>query len=241
MNIRPYTYTALIILIIVAGLVSGCEKIPTEVITAVPVNKVAVATITEIEGSGLTGTATFTEVDAEVHVIIEVQNTTAGLHAMHLHTGSSCADAESHWHPMGIPAGTPGIPVVQATRNTPPIGIGEIGNISVGEDGVGTLEFTTPFWSVGGDPNTDILGKLIMIHETGDTFLTNPHTHHMNMQMEMNMEMDMNMEVDTQMVQPHEHPPGTLPHSHANASATVPPIQPGGGAKIGCGMIVLME
>ena len=66
MNIRPYTYTALIILIIVTGLVSGCEKIPTEVITAAPVDKVAVATISEIDGSGLTGTATFTEVEGGV-------------------------------------------------------------------------------------------------------------------------------------------------------------------------------
>ncbi len=39
------------------------------------------------------------------------------------------------------------------------------------------LEFTTSFWSVGSDPSTDILGKLILIHETGDTFQTNPHTH----------------------------------------------------------------
>ena len=155
---------------------------------------------------------------------------------MHPHTGS-CTDIGPHWHPMGIPAGIPGIPVVQATLDTPPIGIGEIGNISVGEDGTGILEFTTPFWSLNGDPNTDILGKLIMIHETGDTFLTNPHAHQMNMQMDMNI----NMEVDTQMVQPHEHLPGTPPHSHANTSATVPPIQPGGGARIGCGTIVLIE
>ena len=232
MNIR--SYIALITLIIIkTGLMIGCEKIPTEVITAAPTNKVAVATITEIDGSGLTGIATFTEVERGVHVVIEIQNAIPGLHAMHLHTGSSCADAGPHWHPMGIPPGTPGIPVVQATLDTPPIGIGEVGNISVGKDGTGNIEFTTPFWSLGGDPDTDILGKLIMIHETGDTFLTNPHAHQMNMQMDTNTDMET--------VQPHSHPPGTPAHSHANTSAVVPPIQPGGGAKIGCGMIVLME
>ena len=237
MNIRPDTYIAFITLIVVTCFVTGCEKIPTEIITAEPVDKIAVATISEIDGSGITGTTTFTEVDGGVHVVIEVQNTTPGLHAMHLHIGSSCADAGPHWHPMGTPAGTPGIPVVQAALNTPPIGIGEVGNISVDEDGAGTIEFTTPFWSLGGDPNTDILGKLIMIHETGDTFLTNPHAHQTNMQTDMNTEMDMQMET----TEPHTHPPGTHPHPHANTSATVPPIQPGGGAKIGCGMIVLME
>lgn len=237
MHVRYNTFAALITFIITACLVSGCERIPTQVITEKPIEKVAVATITEIDGSGLTGTATFTEIDEMIHVVIEVQNATSGLHAMHLHTGSSCADAGPHWHPMGVPAGTPGIPVVQATLDTPPIGIGEIGNISVGEEGTGVLEFMTPFWSLGGDPNTDVLGKLIMIHEAGDTFLTNPHAHQTNAQMDMNMEADTNMET----IPPHFHPPGTLPHSHANTRMNLPPIQPGGGAKIGCGLIELME
>ena len=104
-------------------------------------------------------------------------------------------------------------------------------SISVSEDGTGILEFKTPFWSLGGDPNTDILGKLIMVHETGDTFLTNPHASHMPMNADMNMER----------VQPHFHPPGTPPHSHPNVQMNIPPILPGGGAKIGCGLIVLKE
>ena len=231
MNIRFYTYTALITLIAGVLLGTGCEKIPTQVITSEPVDKIATATISEKNGSGLTGTATFTEMGGMVHVAIEIWGATSGLHAIHLHTGSSCVDAGPHWHPMGIPAGTPGIPVVQATLNTPPIGVGEVGNISVSEDGTGVLEFKTLFWSLGGDPNTDILGKLIMIHETGDTFLTNPHAQPMNTQTDMNMET----------VQPHFHPPGTPPHSHPNAQMNVPAIQPGGGAKIGCGVIALME
>ncbi len=231
MNIRSYAYVVLITLIMAICLIVGCEKIPTQMITVEPVDKVAVATISEMDGSGLTGTATFTEVNEGIHVIIEIQNATPGLHAMHLHTGSSCIDIGPHWHPMEVPIGTPGIPVVQATLNTLPIGVGEVGNISVSEDGTGILEFKTPFWSLGGDPNTDILGKLIMVHETGDTFLTNPHAQHMNTQMDMNMET----------VQPHFHPPGTPPHSHANTQMRTPPIQPGGGAKIGCGLIELTE
>ena len=227
MDFKRYTCKVIITLIILTCLAMGCEKIPTQMITLEPIDKVAVATISEIGGSGLIGTATFTEMDGVVHVVIEIQNAAPGLHAMHLHIGSSCNDIGPHWHPMEIPAGTPGIPVVQATRNTPPIGVGEVGNISVGEDSTGILEFKTPFWSLGGDPNTDILGKLIMVHETGDTFLTNPHAHTMNMPMET--------------IQPHFHPAGTPPHSHANAQTTIPTILPGGGAKIGCGMIALIE
>ena len=174
-DVRHHTISVLVVAIISCFCV-GCEWIPTEVITTTPIEKVAVANISAIDGSNLSGKATFTEVDNGVHVRIEIQNTSAGLHATHLHLGS-CDDIGAHWHPTGIPAGTVGVPVADSTLDSPPIGIGEIGNIPVGEDGTGTLEFTTSFWSVGGDPNTDILGKLILIHETGDTFRTNPHAH----------------------------------------------------------------
>lgn len=174
-HIKHYTISVLVVFI-VSCLCLGCEWIPTEVITTTPIEKNAVATITAIDGSDLTGTATFTEVDDGVHVRIEIENTSTGLHATHIHLGS-CDNIGPHWHPTDIPAGASGVPVAEATFETLPIGIGEIGNITVAENGVGTLEFTTPFWSVGGDQSTDILNKLILIHETGDTFRTNPHAH----------------------------------------------------------------
>ncbi|MCE2402908.1 superoxide dismutase family protein [Candidatus Poribacteria bacterium] len=173
--VKSYTCVLLFVLILTTWLVIGCERIPTEVITAEPGDKVAVATISAIDGSDLTGTAMFTETDSGVHVVIEIEDAVSGLHAAHLHIGSGCDDVGPHWHPMDVQAGTVGVSVAEATLGTPPIGVGEIGNISVGTDGIGVLEFTTPFWSVGGDPSTDILGKLILIHETGDTFQINPH------------------------------------------------------------------
>ena len=176
MRIKYNTHAALITLIITACLVSSCERIPTQVITTQPVEKVAVAVISEKDGSGLTGKATFAEVNGTVHVQIEIQNASPGLHAAHLHIGS-CTAVGPHWHPMEVPAGTVGVPVAEATPEMPPIGVGEIGNIPVNEDGTGVLEFTTPLWSLGGDPNTDILGKLMLIHETGDTFQTHPYGH----------------------------------------------------------------
>ena len=183
MLIRYNTYIVLLTLIITVWLMSGCERIPTQVVTTeVPDEKIAVAVIAEKDGSGLTGKAAFTEMDGMVHVRIEIQNATPGLHATHLHEGT-CADVGAHWHPMGVPAGTIGVPVAEATPEMPPIGVGEIGNIPVGEDGTGVLEFKTPLWSLGGDPGTDILGKLLLIHETGDTFQTHPHAHHTAMAM----------------------------------------------------------
>ncbi|RKU30858.1 hypothetical protein C6497_04065 [Candidatus Poribacteria bacterium] len=172
----PYINSCLLIFIILVSLIGvGCERISTEVIPTTPVNRVAVANITALDGSHLKGTANFTEMNNVVYVAIQIHNATPGLHAAHLHTGKDCSDVGPHWHPMEISAGTTGISVAEATLDTPPIGIGEIGNIHVNENGHGILEFTTPFWSVGDDPSTDILNKLILIHETGDTFQTNPH------------------------------------------------------------------
>ena len=234
MDIRHRTYAVLITLIVAACLVIGCEDIPMQVITVEPIDKVAVAVISEKDGSGLTGKATFAEVDGTVHVRIEIQNASPGLHAAHLHIGS-CTDVGPHWHPMEVPAGTVGVPVAEATSDMPPIGVGEIGNIPVDEDGTGVLEFTTSLWSLGGAPSTDILGKLMLIHETGDTFQTNPHPHHMmpnteagththNMgQMQMEMEIVeavhactltvLSQQIDLEM---EHHLPGQVvdPHSH---------------------------
>lgn len=239
MNIRHRTYAVLITVMMATCLVSSCENMPTQIVTTAPIEKVAVAVISEKDGSSLTGKATFAEVGGTVHVRIEIQNASPGLHAAHLHIGS-CTDVGPHWHPMEVPAGTVGVPVAEATSDMSPIGVGEIGNIPVGEDGTGVLEFTTSLWSLGGAPSTDILGKLMLIHETGDTFQTNPHTHHMmpnteagththnmgQMQMEMEIvaathvctlavlgqQIDLEMEhhLPGQVVDPHSHDPVEL-------------------------------
>ena len=144
----------------------------------------AVAVINEINGSGLIGTATFTAMNDIVHVVIEIKNASERLHASHLHDGD-CAEIGPHWHPMSIPSGYSGVPVAEATLEAPPIGIGEIGNILVDETGTGTLEFTTPFWTIGTGETNDILGRLIVVHEAGDSFLENlTHQEHAEMEVE---------------------------------------------------------
>ena len=99
MRTKSYAYTILITFITVACLVSGCEKIPTQVITTEAVAKTAVAVISEKDGSGLIGRATFAEMEGAVHVRIDIQNATPGLHAAHLHIGT-CTDVGPHWHPI---------------------------------------------------------------------------------------------------------------------------------------------
>lgn len=244
-NSKLQLHSLLSIAIIFATcLIAGCEKIPTQVIPPSPEGKTAMATITEKPGtdSGITGTAVFMESEGTLHVRIEIQGAAPGPHAAHLHNGADCANAEGHWHPTHIPIGTIGVPIVEATPEMPPVGRGEIGNIQVGEDGTGTLEFTTSLWSLGGAPGTDILGKLVMIHEKGDTFETPPV-------------------VDADIAPPVEETPVIVipgldePIERVEVQQPVlvtkmaepgddpalAPIVIGGGARLACGVIALME
>ena len=242
-NLKHHSMLSIAV-ILATCLIAGCEKIPTQVMPPTPEGKTAVATITEKPGtdSGITGTAVFMESEGKVHVRIEIQGAAPGPHAAHLHNGTDCANAEGHWHPTHIPIGTIGIPIVEATAEMPPVGRGEIGNIQVGEYGTGTLEFTTSFWSLGGDSGTDILGKLLMIHEKGDTFETPPA-------------------VDADIAPPVEQPPVIVipgpgePIERVKVPEPVlvtkmadpaddpalAPIVVGGGARLACGVITLTE
>lgn len=194
----------------------GCDRVQKQtdhiVSPEVTLNQ-AVAVINEINGSGLMGTATFTQMDGMVHVVIEIKNASEGLHASHLHDGD-CAEIGPHWHPMNIPSGYSGIPVAEATLKMPPIGIGEIGNIPVDETRTGILEFKTPFWTIGTGETNDILGKLIVIHEAGDSFLESlRHQEHG--------------------IMPMEHAPMEMETAPAESHQIV--MTPG--AKIGCGVV----
>ena len=56
-----------------------------------------------------------------------------------------------------------------------PFHSGDIGNINVGSDGVGRLELTAKDrWSIGGSPETNILGKAIIVHAGEDDFTSQP-------------------------------------------------------------------
>lgn len=175
-----------------------------------------VANITQLNDSELRGHATFqwSEEDQGVRAVIRITNAAPGLHAAHLHTGT-CDDIVPHWHPIEIPAGVSGVPVAEATRETPPVGIGEIGNIRVGEDGTGVLEFTTPFWTLDENPRSGILGKLILIHEAGDTFHSIPHLP--------------------------DHTPIHADMHEMEAAHDEHPEVSGPGAKIGCGVLGILN
>lgn len=133
--------------------------------------RTAVATLGPASNSGVTGTATFTEENGTVTLVLEVQNVkTPGKHAVHIHEFGDCSapDASSaggHWNPTNEAHGHWG---------NDPFHKGDIGNIEIGEDGTGRLTMSTDLWSIGGDSTSNILGRSVIVHEGVDDFTSQP-------------------------------------------------------------------
>jgi len=135
------------------------------------VEKSAIAMVSSASGSNVSGTATFTPTsDGKVKMVLALDNLTAGEHAVHLHENGDCsaADATSaggHWNPTGDNHGKRGENDYHA---------GDIDNLEVGENGIGTLEMVVEGWSIGDGQDSDILNKAIIIHADADDFTSQP-------------------------------------------------------------------
>ena len=132
--------------------------------------KKAVAAIESKSGSHVTGKATFREANGKVTLTLEIEGADPGTHAVHLHEKGDCtapdgASAGGHWNPTHENHGKWG---------TPPFHRADIGNLEVGADGKGSLTMTTDLWSIGGAPETDVVGKAIIVHAKADDFTTQP-------------------------------------------------------------------
>jgi Cu-Zn family superoxide dismutase len=115
-------------------------------------------------GSKLTGSATLTETPEGVKVALAVDNVAPGDHGAHVHEKGDCSspDGESaggHFNPSAQPHALPS----QSPRH-----LGDLGNITVGSDGKGTLEIVAADANLeDGDPSS-FLGRAIIIHEKKD-------------------------------------------------------------------------
>ena len=112
----------------------------------------ATATIAGFEAGTVTGTAVFTQTGTDVTVVVTLMNCPDGPHGVHIHEGTSCADATmqgAHWGPTR----GEGIPSVMCTGMT------------------GTAMLTraatdpTLAWSVGGDAATNVVGHAFVVHD----------------------------------------------------------------------------
>jgi Cu-Zn family superoxide dismutase len=129
------------------------------------------ATIQSASGSTLTGEAHFEESNNGVKMTLTVKGATPGTHAVHLHESGDCSasdatSAGSHWNPKNEAHGN--------RASDGPFHSGDIANLEVGEDGTGTLEVTAADWSIGGDAQSDVIGKAVIIHASADDFVSQP-------------------------------------------------------------------
>lgn len=132
----------------------------------------AIAAMEAASGSLVTGEANFTEeANGRVRFELTVENLSPGEHAVHLHEKGDCSaeDASSaggHWNPTMKPHGKRG--------DGSSYHKGDVGNMTVGNDGKGTLSLTIEGWSIGGADSTNIVGKSVIVHEKADDFTTQP-------------------------------------------------------------------
>lgn len=130
----------------------------------------ATASIQPASGSTTRGSAIFIPEGERITLQVSLEGAPPGVHAVHLHETGDCSapDATSaggHWNPGGHNHGKWG---------TTPFHLGDIGNITVGQDGKGSLLLTTDAWSVGGGAANDVLGRSVIVHAAADDFTTQP-------------------------------------------------------------------
>ena len=132
-----------------------------------PAGKI-VTTIEGRSGSSLSGTAEFVAHGDKMMITVSLKGAPSGLHAVHIHEKGDCSapDASSaggHFNPGGHQHGSLDAPEHHA---------GDLGNITIGEDGTGSLMVHSGELSMAG-PNS-VKGRALIVHEKSDDFVTQP-------------------------------------------------------------------
>ena len=138
--------------------------------TTSTLSKQATASIGSASGSEVTGTAIFVHSGDSITLTVEIQNAAAGVHAVHIHESGDCSSpdgksAGGHWNPTNVPHGSWGEGEFH---------LGDLGNMTVGEDGTGKIELTADQWEMGTGSIRDIVGKGIIVHAGADDFTSQP-------------------------------------------------------------------
>lgn len=115
-------------------------------------------------GSKLSGKAVLTETEGGVHVLLTLEGVDAGDHGAHVHEKGDCsaadgASAGGHFNPHTQDHGLPGAP----KRH-----LGDLGNITIGKDGKGTLDFTAPGANLKDGDAASFVGRAIIVHAKKD-------------------------------------------------------------------------
>ena len=163
--------SAFLLLISISILLVGCERMQQQAgILPIADGKQANAMIGSLNESGVTGMAIFTQNGDQITLTAEIQGASPGLHGFHIHAYGDCSapdgkSAGGHWNPTDVAHGKWG---------SDEFHLGDIGNISVGEDGTGSITLTTDLWEIGTGSDIDVVGKGIIVHADADDFTSQP-------------------------------------------------------------------
>lgn len=154
-----------------APLEESTEMNESEATNSSVINKIQFA-LEPKSGSTAKGNVVFTQEEGVVTMIVVLGGLTKGTHAVHIHEKGDCSapdgsSAGGHWNPTNQPHGKWG--------DSTGYHKGDIGNLTADDKGNATISMTTDEWCIGcGDPNKDIIGKSIIVHEGTDDFKTQP-------------------------------------------------------------------
>jgi Cu-Zn family superoxide dismutase len=129
--------------------------------------KKARAMIAPTTGNTVTGMAEFTLSNGTVSLSVSVSMAPPGMHGFHIHQNPACGadgmDAGPHWGgAMAGDAAGHGLP------ESPTHHHGDVGNITVGADGLGTMSATSPLWTLGDGAATDVVPHAVIFHTAAD-------------------------------------------------------------------------
>lgn len=162
--------TTILLLACIQTIFVGCDMLNTTALISDVATKEATAVISSSNDSGLSGTAVFKQKGKQVTLTVEIEGTTPGLHAVHIHEYGDCSapdgtSAGGHWNPTNVAHGKWGVGEFH---------LGDIGNMTVEDDGTGSIELTTDLWEIGTGSDIDVVGKSIIVHADADDFVSQP-------------------------------------------------------------------
>jgi Cu-Zn family superoxide dismutase len=131
----------------------------------------AVVQIAPTQGNTATGSLALTQSPQGVHITGSIQGLKPNAEfGFHVHEKGDCtapdgSSAGGHFNPTQAQHGDP---------NGPSHHAGDMPNIKSNAEGIAQIDTTATGTSLHGDPNTDVLGKAIVVHEGPDDYATQP-------------------------------------------------------------------
>jgi len=136
-------------------------------------NQYAEAVLTgSFADTSLSGVARFERIDNEkvkLNITINAPKKANQSVAVHIHETGDCGEmanmAGGHWNPTGAIHGKWGNHSFHS---------GDIGNISLNDQGQGSMELESDLWTIGGDEKKNILNKAVIVHGGVDDYTSQP-------------------------------------------------------------------